>query len=130
MPLPGDKNRFHWSVSHGAGDWQAYPGHHQGLSGERIAVVECTHGHSTSHTAAATSAIRLTPELCDTLGCEVHGTKPSYEASIKQNGLMRMARHGQDARTSIHFAAYRQQAGIQSHHDYGLHVYLCTAVGD
>eukprot|EP00971_Amphidinium_carterae_P075767 1497063-Amphidinium_carterae.2 len=29
MPLPGDKNRFHWSVSHGADDWEEYPGNLQ-----------------------------------------------------------------------------------------------------
>eukprot|EP00971_Amphidinium_carterae_P033067 650935-Amphidinium_carterae.1 len=126
MPLNGDKQRFHWSVSDGAADWSDYPGHHQGLRSGRIAVLECTHGHSATYQAAASSGTKLTHELRDSIGCVVHGSSASFEESIRKSGLMRMARRGQDARTSIHFSAYRQQSGAQAYHDYGLHVYLRT----
>eukprot|EP00971_Amphidinium_carterae_P016679 329316-Amphidinium_carterae.1 len=32
-----------------------------------------------------------------------------------------------NSRTSVHFAAYKHPGGIQSYHDYGLHVYLRAA---
>eukprot|EP00971_Amphidinium_carterae_P312397 6209055-Amphidinium_carterae.2 len=69
---------------------------------------------------------RDSPELCDSLGCVVHSTSPSFEESIRTSGLLRTARRGQEARTSVHFSAYRQPSGAQAYHDYGLHVYLRT----
>eukprot|EP00971_Amphidinium_carterae_P310468 6169455-Amphidinium_carterae.4 len=113
LALGTDKQRFHWSVSEGTDDWAEYPGHHVGLNQGRIAVLECTHGHSTSYE----------PSGCG-LHCPWHTS--SNEESIKRYGLVRTSRPGQNARTSVHFAAYKQQAGVQSYHDYGLHVYLKT----
>eukprot|EP00971_Amphidinium_carterae_P063467 1256225-Amphidinium_carterae.3 len=132
IPLGNDKQRFHWSVSDGTGDWRDFPGTCSELAHSRVAVLEATHGHSISYVPSVTSVTVLTQDLCSSIGCIVHGTTASNEASIKANGLVRAARGAQNARTSVHFAAYRHAGGIQSYHDYGLNVYLRTAdlIGD
>eukprot|EP00971_Amphidinium_carterae_P234715 4657746-Amphidinium_carterae.1 len=126
IPLGNDKQRFHWSVSEGTGDWRDYPGRTPELAHSKVAVLECTHGHSISYEPSVTFVTVLTPELCRSIGCIVHGTIGGNEASIRQHGLVRGARGDHNARTSVHFAAYRHAGGVQlqSYHDYGLNVYL------
>eukprot|EP00971_Amphidinium_carterae_P002892 56701-Amphidinium_carterae.1 len=127
LPLGNDKQRFHWSVSEGTEDWSDYPGGSSELAYSRVAVLECTHGHSISYVPSVTSVTVLTEDLCKGIGCIVHGTTSDNEASIRAHGLVRTARGSQNVRTSVHFAAYRHPAGIQSYHAYGLNVYLKTA---
>eukprot|EP00971_Amphidinium_carterae_P135972 2694393-Amphidinium_carterae.1 len=92
IPLGNDKQRFHWSVSHGAGDWRDYPGSFAQLANLTVAVLECTHGHSIQYEPSVTSVTVLTAEMCHNLGPIVHGTVAHNEASIKQHGLKRDAR--------------------------------------
>eukprot|EP00971_Amphidinium_carterae_P172636 3422063-Amphidinium_carterae.1 len=120
LPLGNDKQRFHWSVSDGTGDWRDCPGMTPELAHSKVAVLECTHGHSISYEPSVTSVIVLSPEMCKSIGCIVHGTIGANEASIRQHGLLKGARGEQHARTSVHFAAYKNAGGIQSYHDYGL----------
>eukprot|EP00971_Amphidinium_carterae_P271901 5395797-Amphidinium_carterae.1 len=66
--------------------------------------------------------------MCPSLGPIVHGTVAHNEESIKRQGLKRDVRGDHStSRTAVHFAAYKHPGGIQSYHDYGLHVYLQTA---
>eukprot|EP00971_Amphidinium_carterae_P091190 1804878-Amphidinium_carterae.1 len=128
IPLGNDKQRFHWSVSNGTGDWRDFPGSFHQLARLKVAVLECTHGHSIHYEPSVTSVTVLTPEMCQSLGCIVHGTVAHNEASIKKHGLKRDARGDHStSRTSVHFAAYKHAGGIQSYHDYGLNVYLKAA---
>eukprot|EP00971_Amphidinium_carterae_P143154 2836283-Amphidinium_carterae.1 len=98
------------------------------LVGLKVAVLECTHGHSIQYEPSVTSVTVLSPEMCQSLGPIVHGTVAHNEVSIRQLGLKRDARGDHStSRTSVHFAAYKHAGGTQSYHDYGLNVYLKAA---
>eukprot|EP00971_Amphidinium_carterae_P019493 383659-Amphidinium_carterae.1 len=113
IPLGNDKQRFHWSVSTGTGDWRDYPGALAQLANLPVAVLECTHGHSIEYQPSVTSVTVLTAEMCQGLGPIVHGTVAHNETSIRAVGLKRDFRGDHStSRTSVHFAAYKHPGGI------------------